>query len=203
MNDYTTSIKSLRDMEPVFAFRRKGLSDFCTCDEERYNELAQKQNIFEVRVFYAAPVATSDMVNKAFADGKAEGHGDATAEASVVIGELRARVAELEAERAERERRHEERNRNGLDCALSLNNLRNAVNELRRAEYSEEPGDVRIGRLAHAWATVNEMLDSVDGTVEKPDPAPIETAVLRANGFNVDHPARHLELVSHNGNVKE
>ena len=46
---------------------------------------------------YAASTVTSDIVNKAFADGKAEGHGDATAEASVVIGELRARVAELEA----------------------------------------------------------------------------------------------------------
>lgn len=44
-----------------------------------------------------------DMVNKAWADGKAEGHGEATAEASVVIGALRARILTLEAERAERE----------------------------------------------------------------------------------------------------
>ena len=44
-----------------------------------------------------------DMVNKAWADGKAEGHGEATAEASAVIGALRARILALEAERAERE----------------------------------------------------------------------------------------------------
>ena len=46
----------------------------------------------------------SDLVNNAWADGKNEGHGDATAEASVVIGGLRKRVAELEAERDEREK---------------------------------------------------------------------------------------------------
>jgi hypothetical protein len=41
--------------EPVFAFRRKGLNDFCTCSEHRYNELAQKPNVFEVKKFYTAP----------------------------------------------------------------------------------------------------------------------------------------------------
>lgn len=72
--------------------------------------IAQAETLREVADAFIASVdriaelesslaATSDMVNKAFADGKAEGHGDATAEASVVIGELRARVAELEAER--------------------------------------------------------------------------------------------------------
>lgn len=42
--------------EPVFAFRRKGLDDFCTCSEDRYNELAQKPNLFEVKKFYTAPL---------------------------------------------------------------------------------------------------------------------------------------------------
>lgn len=41
--------------EPVYAFRRKGLDDFCTCDAKRYEELSAKPNLFEVRVFYAAP----------------------------------------------------------------------------------------------------------------------------------------------------
>lgn len=41
--------------EPVFAFRRKGLNDFCTCTEEHYEELSAKPNLFEVRVFYTAP----------------------------------------------------------------------------------------------------------------------------------------------------
>ena len=45
--------------EPVFAFRRKGLEDFCTCSEERYNELAQKTSLFEVRKFCAAPPVTA------------------------------------------------------------------------------------------------------------------------------------------------
>ena len=42
--------------EPVYAFRRKGLDDFCTCTKERYEELSEKSNLFEVTTFYAAPV---------------------------------------------------------------------------------------------------------------------------------------------------
>ena len=41
--------------EPVFAFRRKGLDDFCTCTEERYAELSAKPNLFETRIFYTTP----------------------------------------------------------------------------------------------------------------------------------------------------
>ena len=41
--------------EPVFAFRRKGLDDFCTCDEARYEELSNKPHLFETRIFYTAP----------------------------------------------------------------------------------------------------------------------------------------------------
>ena len=41
--------------ESVYAFRRKGLDDFCTCDEARYEELSNKPHLFETRVFYTAP----------------------------------------------------------------------------------------------------------------------------------------------------
>lgn len=41
--------------EPVYAFRRKGLDDFCTCTEKRYAELSAKPNLFETRIFYTAP----------------------------------------------------------------------------------------------------------------------------------------------------
>ena len=41
--------------EPVYAFRRKGLDDFCTCDKRRYDELSGKPDLFEVAVFYTAP----------------------------------------------------------------------------------------------------------------------------------------------------
>lgn len=44
-----------KENKPVYAFRRKGLDDFCTCDERRYNELAQKPTLFEVKVFYTLP----------------------------------------------------------------------------------------------------------------------------------------------------
>jgi hypothetical protein len=40
--------------EPVYAFRRKGLNDFCTCDERRYLELQDKPHLFEVAIFYRA-----------------------------------------------------------------------------------------------------------------------------------------------------
>jgi hypothetical protein len=44
-----------QEQEPVYAFRRKGLDDFCTCDKLRYDELVGKPNLFEVTVFYHAP----------------------------------------------------------------------------------------------------------------------------------------------------
>ena len=44
--------------EPVFAFRRKGLNDFCTCTAERYAELSAKPNLFETRIFYTTPQTT-------------------------------------------------------------------------------------------------------------------------------------------------
>ena len=43
------------DAEPVYAFRRKGLNDFCTCDKLRYIELKSKPNLFEVAIFYTSP----------------------------------------------------------------------------------------------------------------------------------------------------
>lgn len=44
--------------EPVFAFRRKGLNDFCTCTEERYAELSARPSLFETRIFYTTPQPT-------------------------------------------------------------------------------------------------------------------------------------------------
>ena len=41
--------------EVVYAYRRKGIDDFCTCDERRYKELSEKPNLFETAVFYTAP----------------------------------------------------------------------------------------------------------------------------------------------------
>lgn len=41
--------------ERVYAFRRKGLADFCTCDGARYKELSNKPHMFETRIFYTAP----------------------------------------------------------------------------------------------------------------------------------------------------
>lgn len=41
--------------EAVYMFRRKGLDDFCTCSIERYEELKQKPNLFEVLVTYTRP----------------------------------------------------------------------------------------------------------------------------------------------------
>ena len=45
----------LCDAEPVFLFRRKGISkDFCTCDEKRFLELSGMQNHFEIKTLYKA-----------------------------------------------------------------------------------------------------------------------------------------------------
>ena len=62
-----TKIEALRqalaqpETEPVYAFRRKGLDEFCTCDKRRYDELAGKPDLFEVTVFYTAPVDAVNM----------------------------------------------------------------------------------------------------------------------------------------------
>ena len=41
--------------EPVYAFRRKGVDDFCTCDAGRYLDLKAKPDFFEVAIFYTTP----------------------------------------------------------------------------------------------------------------------------------------------------
>ena len=117
MNDYNELIERCKE---ILEWKKTGLLNGDALREyanrqpygSEYNKLAIAEAVTlkdaaEAFVELAARIAelesslaaTSDMVNKAFADGKAEGHGDATEEASVVIGELRARVAELEAER--------------------------------------------------------------------------------------------------------
>ena len=42
-------------VEPVYAFRRKGLDDFCTCSKERFDELSNKPHLFETTASYVAP----------------------------------------------------------------------------------------------------------------------------------------------------
>ena len=119
MNDYNELIERCKE---ILEWKKTGLLNGDALREyanrqpygSEYNKLAIAEAVTlkdaaEAFVELAARIAelesslaaTSDMVNKAFADGKAEGHGDATEEASVVIGELRARVAELKARLSE------------------------------------------------------------------------------------------------------
>lgn len=51
--DAEAALQSMQE-EAVYAFRRKGLDDFCTCSKPRYDELAQIDR-FEVAVFYTHP----------------------------------------------------------------------------------------------------------------------------------------------------
>ena len=51
------ALEEQEKQEPVYAFRRRGLDDFCTCTKERYEELVDKPNLFEVTTFYAASVS--------------------------------------------------------------------------------------------------------------------------------------------------
>ena len=45
--------------EPVYAFRRKGMDDFCTCNKARFDELASKPHLFETAIFYTAQPRTA------------------------------------------------------------------------------------------------------------------------------------------------
>ena len=38
--------------DPIYAFRRKGQFDFCTCSEYRYHECADMPELFEVAIFF-------------------------------------------------------------------------------------------------------------------------------------------------------
>ena len=156
-----------------------------------HNELIDRIDELE-----SSLAATSDMVNKAFADGKAEGHGDATEEASVVIGELRARVAELEAERAEREKQEpvlwtskkaiDAVKKFGAGCIYltskpedgndaSLYTAQPVTAPVRLTDSKAEAVARRHG--TGGWQTLADMMRFSRA---------IETAVLRANGFKVE-----------------
>ena len=45
--------------EPVYAFRRKGMDDFCTCNKARFDELASKPHLFETAIFYTSQPRTA------------------------------------------------------------------------------------------------------------------------------------------------
>lgn len=51
--------------EPTYAFRRLGLEDFCTCTKERFDELSDIPDLFEMRIFYDAPPSTAQAVEAA------------------------------------------------------------------------------------------------------------------------------------------
>lgn len=135
--------------------------------------------------------ATSDMVNKSFSDGKAEGHGDATAEASVVIGELRARVSTLEADLKEVEKQEpvawldkstEER---PGDTVWLPGDLKGMDTSWLVPLYAAPPvtAPVRLtDKQIYEMAEDGEFLGNVKEIART-----IETAVLRANGFKVDN----------------
>ena len=60
-----------KENKPVYAFRRKGLDYFCTCDERRYKELAQKPTLFEVKVLYTLP-PTAEQIEQETAEACAK-----------------------------------------------------------------------------------------------------------------------------------
>lgn len=61
--------------EPVYAFRRKGLDDFCTCDKERYEELSDKPNLFETCILYTSPQPVREPLTPGQVNGLLESAG--------------------------------------------------------------------------------------------------------------------------------
>ena len=56
MNEHEKKIAlDVADDGPIYAFRRKGLDEFVTCDAARYAELSQKPNLFQMAIFYRHP----------------------------------------------------------------------------------------------------------------------------------------------------
>ena len=61
-------IEVLAKQETIYLFRRKGFRDFCSCDKERYEELAQKP-MFECKIVYAMPLYLAAGVQPVVPDG--------------------------------------------------------------------------------------------------------------------------------------
>lgn len=55
IGDANKKVAEPEQSEPVYAFRRNGMSGFCTCDERLYLELQGKPHLFEVAIFYREP----------------------------------------------------------------------------------------------------------------------------------------------------
>ena len=42
----------LDKLEPVYMYRRKSFRDYVTCDQDRYLELKDKENLFETKIVW-------------------------------------------------------------------------------------------------------------------------------------------------------
>ena len=89
--------------EPVYAYRRKGLSYFCTCERKQYEELVTKPNMFEVTVFYPTPQPTKPCERCAELEAEAKARKQAQADLETYKGrctDLEHQNERLEAENA-------------------------------------------------------------------------------------------------------
>ena len=129
--------------------------------------------------------------------------------------DLQARVAELEAERAERAAQKPVAQIDDDECFQGPCRHATAFVPMPRGTplYAAPPvtAPVRLTDKQIAESHANEIMNCLQDPCDKSEsvmPMPhdvnrfvraIETAVLRANGFNIDHPEHALELVGLRG----
>ena len=95
----------MTELTPIYAFRRKGQPDFCTCNLARYSELRFKQHMYEVEIFYY-PHQVEAALEQARKEGVAEGGAIPmkyrrmafNAQLQDDVRELRAKLTEAEAQ---------------------------------------------------------------------------------------------------------
>jgi len=56
--------------EPVYAYRRRDIESFCTCDKDRFLELSEKPHLFETTIFYTHPAKTKHLSLQETEDGE-------------------------------------------------------------------------------------------------------------------------------------
>lgn len=131
--------------EPVYAYRRKGLDDFVTCDRERFDELSAKPRLFETRIFYAAPRASADDWPTPAQEREAERQWDAWA---YEMNQCRNEALEKAAAWVDKRRQDFDHEHGYMEAGTGAWSFGTGAHAEAKAEYSAELGEIAEGLRA-------------------------------------------------------
>ncbi|WP_374520317.1 hypothetical protein [Hydrogenophaga sp.] len=172
-------LSKLAQQAPVYAFRRRGLNDYCTCTKERYDELSAKPRLFEVSVFYRHP-----------APQQAEALADSCAAKADRIDRLGEMVQRLQAENAalKHDRQRVAEDWKAVQAALRF---------YADASDYKAPFTGGMGKLWSDCGTIaRSALDRIDAMLAAAPEAPAQSDAAEAvNETNAILASRYFELL--------